>query len=51
MASQSTTIKYKPISGKKLSYIEVDGKKINGNTSSYTFKDLKASHSIKVVYK
>jgi len=51
MASQSTTIKYKPISGKKLSYIEVDSKKINGNTSSYTFKDLKASHSIKVVYK
>lgn len=51
MANQNVKISYKPNSGKKLSFIEVDGKKVSGNTSSYTFSNINANHTIRVVYK
>lgn len=51
MANQSVKISYKPVSGKTLSYIKVDGTKISGHNSSYTFNHLSSNHTIKVVYK
>ena len=51
MANQNVKISYKPNSGKKLSFIEVDGKKVSGNTNSYTFSNINANHTIRVVYK
>ena len=50
-ANRTVTINYKPVSGKTLSYIKVDGTKISGHKSSYTFNHLSGNHTIKVVYK
>ena len=53
MAGQNVTVKYAPSKGKKLNYIQVDGKKKNASkyASKYTFKKLSANHWINVVYK
>ena len=49
-----TTVKitYKPISGKKLKSVTVDGKKVNIKKypNSYTFKNLNKNHTVTVVF-
>ncbi|MBO4855167.1 Ig-like domain-containing protein [Candidatus Saccharibacteria bacterium] len=51
MANENVKVSYSPASGKTLDYIEVDGRKITGNKSAYTFKKINANHKIRVVYK
>ena len=52
IAGQNAVISYKPDKGRKLSYVEVDGKrqKVSKNDGSYTFKNLGGNHLINVVY-
>ena len=52
LIKENATIKYSPSKGKKLKSITVDGKNISVKKypNSYTFKNLKKNHTIKVVF-
>ena len=52
MASQTIKITYKPIEGKKLKSVTVDGKSvdISKHPTSYTFKKLSKNHNVKVIF-
>ena len=52
MAGQNIKITYKPVNGKKLKSVKVDGKAVNIQTykSSYTFKKLNKNHNIEVIF-
>ena len=52
LAGQKATISYKPISGKKIKSIKVDGQNVNINKhkNSYTFNKLNKNHTITVVF-
>ena len=53
LAAQTVKISYKPLSGKTLKSITVDGKAVDIKKypSSYTFSSLSANHTIVVTYK
>ena len=52
MASQTIKITYKPIKGKKLKSVTVNGKSvdISKHPTNYTFKKLSKNHNIKVIF-
>ena len=52
MAGQTVKVTYKPVSGKKIKALYIDGNKVNykKHKTSYTFKKLDKNHTVKVIF-